>query len=60
MTQYDIKITGSGSHAQIIQRLFDLLKDLCLATEGDLIDYVNEDETLYTEIEELDPEEIED
>lgn len=58
MKQYEIKISGSGTIHQIKARLADLLQDLEASTEGDLTDYANEDETLYTEIEELDPEEI--
>lgn len=48
--QFEIKVTGSGTISQIIDKLEDLKKSLVDHVEGD---NQYEDATLYTEINEI-------
>lgn len=58
MKQYDVKISGSGTIEEIKLALDNLIAELIL--DLDMDNYYDENATLLIEIEELDPEEIED
>ena len=55
-TNYEAKITGSGTKREIINSLKNVIKAIEGCSDEELEDFKNEDPTLYTEVMSLETE----